>query len=80
MHYEDEVRRYNLLGGVLLGTLLGSGFTLLAVSGKKRWRGHRARRKPGWQKRITAQWSDLRDGAVDPVAHALRSGRERLHL
>lgn len=69
MHYEDETRRYNLLSGALLGTLLGSGFTLLAVSGKRRWRGHRIRRSRGWRKGVTSG-----------VAQAVGSARERLHL
>lgn len=80
MYYEDETRRYNLLGGVLLGTLLGSGFTLLAASGRKRWSGRRARRTPGWRQGIPGQWSGQRDGAFEPVAQAIRASRERLHL
>ncbi len=78
MHYEDETRRYNLLSGVLLGTLLGSGFTLLAVSGKIRWSGHRARRRPGWRKGVAAGWSGMRDGVLAPVGQAVSAGRARL--
>ncbi len=80
MHYEDEIRRFNLLSGMLLGTLLGSGFTLLAVSGRKRSRVHRARRRSGRQKGIAAQWTGLRDGVFEPVAQAVSAGRGRLHL
>ncbi len=79
MHYEDQTRRYNLLSGVLLGTLLGSGFTLLAASGRKRRKVRRTRRSPMWQKGIAGPWSAQRDGALAPVGQAIRMGRERLH-
>ncbi|MBA2244692.1 MAG: hypothetical protein H0W11_07025 [Gemmatimonadetes bacterium] len=77
MHYEDETRRYNLLSGMLLGTLLGSGFTLLAVTGKRRWGGGRSRRSRGWRQGVAAAWSGKRDGAI---AQVVSSARERLHL
>lgn len=47
MYYDDEGRRFNVLSGLLFGTLLGAGIALLAAPAKRRVAGGPAgKRRP----------------------------------
>ncbi len=45
MHYADDVRRFNLLSGFVLGTLVGAGVALIALPGGTRTTTKKIRRK-----------------------------------
>jgi gas vesicle protein len=61
MYYDDEVRRFNFLSGLLLGAVLGTGLTLLVrpekSARKVRSRSPAAKRL---ERKVSAGWRQVR--------------------
>lgn len=76
MHYQDETRRYNLLSGLLLGSVLGAGLGLLAPPTGAMMRRRRSR---PLRERVAARGSELREMLADSWAAAVSAGRRQLH-
>jgi gas vesicle protein len=70
MYYDDQGRRFNMLSGLLFGTLLGAGVALL-VTPQKRFPDARAvRRTVRRLKRETQEGADSLRGRVVEAAGA----------
>lgn len=74
MHYEDEARRFNLLSGLLFGTVVGSGLALLGRT-LRRVRLPTRRRSP--RQRLQRQLDEVRGEARKAARTALATGARR---
>ena len=78
MQYEEEIRRFNFLGGLLLGSLLGTAATLAVRPFRRPSRTERARRAVlELGKSAGSELREWRDELAENVESAARSGRAR---
>jgi len=76
MYYDDQARRFNVLSGLIFGTVLGAGLALLLTPQKEVRRPVR-RAARGLRRRSGRAVGRVRDGVMETLAEGLSDAWKR---